>query len=130
MFFCQLSKTLLTSLSALLVARLADGKAFDWEIQPRLGYPTIAFNNSTETQEIVFLYDAPLLNDNKSYRVTVFEDDCKTIGSDAITHLDDASVDHELAVLVDVDQETISISTYYTSINMTNAEISFCLRGM
>jgi hypothetical protein len=119
-------------LSALLVvAHLADTttaqKDFDWDIQPKEGFSTVTFNNFT-TKEIVFLYDAPLLYENKTYGVTVFDTDCKTIGSNAITHLEDASVDRELTVLVDVDQGTIYNSTYYKSLNMTNAVIDLCLR--
>jgi hypothetical protein len=118
------------ALSTFALASSLKTDIFDWDIRPVEGFPTIAFNNSTETQEIIFLYDIPLLNEKKTSLVTAFEGDCKTIGSDAITHLDDTSVDRELTVLVDVDQETISDSTYYTSINMTNAMISLCLRGM
>jgi hypothetical protein len=125
--FGQLS-TMFTLLSALLAARLADAKDFDWDIEPKDGFPTVAFNNSTTTKEIVFLYDAPLLYESKTYGVTVFDDDCKTIGSNAITHLEDASVDRELTVSLDVDQGTISNSTYYKSVNITNAVIGLCLR--
>jgi hypothetical protein len=125
--FSQLSTTF-TLLSALLAARLADAKDFDWDIEPKDGFPAVAFNNSTTTKEIVFLYDSPLLYENKTYGVTVFDNDCKTIGSNAITHLEDTSVDRELTIRVDVDQETISNSTYYTPINMTNAVIGLCLR--
>jgi hypothetical protein len=128
--FGQLSKTF-TLLSALFVANLthatAAKKDFDWDIQPREGFPTVAFNN-TKNAEIVFLYDVPLLYENKTSRVTVMEDDCETIGSNAITHLEYASVDRELKVMVDVDQETISGSTYYQAINITNAVIGVCLR--
>jgi hypothetical protein len=116
-----------TLLLALLVARLADAD-FEWDIQPRDGFPTVAFNNFTTTQEIVFMYDAPLLYESKTFGVTVFDADCQTIGSNAITHSEDASVDRELVVLVDVDQGTISNSTYYKSVNLTNAVIGLCLR--
>jgi hypothetical protein len=127
--FGQLSTTTFTTLlSALLVVRLAYAKDFDWDIKPKEGFPTVAFNNFTTTKEIVFLYDAPLLYENKTYGVTLFDDDCQTIGSNAITHLEDASVDRELTVLLDVDQGTISNSTYYTSVNITNAVIGLCLR--
>ncbi len=125
--FGQLSTTF-TLLSALLVAHLADANDFDWDILPREGFPAVAFNNFTTTKEIVFLYDSPLLYESKTYGVTIFDADCKTIGSNAITHLDDASVDRELTVLIDVDQETISKSTYYTAFNTTNAVIGVCLR--
>jgi hypothetical protein len=125
--FGQLSTTF-TLLSALLAASLSNGKDFDWDIEPRDGYPAVAFNDSTTTKEIIFLYDAPLLYESKTYGVTVFNADCKTIGSNAITHSEDASVDSELTVLLDVDQGTISNSTYYTSINITNAVIGLCLR--
>jgi hypothetical protein len=129
--FGQLSATL-TLLAAIVLANLADAstarKDFDWDIQPQKGFPTVAFNNFTTTTDIVFQYDAPLLYENKTYLVTVFNEDCETIGSNAITHLEDASVDRELNVLVDVDLGTISNSTYYKSINMTNAVIGLCLR--
>jgi hypothetical protein len=132
MAVAQLSKMLTLLTALLIVASLADvttaAKDFDWNIQPREGFPTVAFNNSTETQEIVFLFDTPLLYESKTYIVTLFEDDCQTIGSNAITYVDDASVDRELTVLVDVDQETISKSTYYTAFNTTNAVIGVCLR--
>jgi hypothetical protein len=126
MFF-RLSTTL-PLLSALIVANLVYSADFDWDITPRQGFPTVAFNGLTTTEEIVFQYDAPLLYEDKTYRVTVLDDDCKTIGSDAITHLEDASIDRELTVLVDVDQGTISDSPYYRHINMTNAMIGLCLR--
>jgi hypothetical protein len=127
--FGQLS-TMFTLLSAVLVAHLADAKDkdFDWDILPKEGFPAVAFNNFTTASEVVFLYDAPLLYENKTYGVTVFDADCKTIGSNAITHSEDSSVDSELTVLVDVDQGTISNSTYYTSVNITNAVIGLCLR--
>jgi hypothetical protein len=125
--FGQLSTTF-TLLAALLLAHLADANDFDWDIEPKEGFPVVAFNNSTTTSEIVFLYDAPRLYENKTYGVTVFDADCKTIGSNTITHLEDASVDRELTVLLDVDQGTISNSTYYTHVNITNAVIGLCLR--
>jgi hypothetical protein len=125
--FGQLSTTF-TLLSAVLMASLSNGKDFDWYIKPKEGYPAVAFNDSTTTKEIIFLYDAPLLYESKTYGVTVFDADCKTIGSNAITHSEDASVDSELTVLLDVDQGTIANSTYYTSINITNAVIGLCLR--
>jgi hypothetical protein len=125
--FGQLSTTL-TLLSALFLANLADGKDFDWDIEPQEGSPAVAFNNFTTTKEVVFRYDSPMLYENKTYGVTVFQDDCKTIGSDAITHLEDASVDREITVLLDLDQGTISNSTYYKEVNITNAVIGLCLR--
>jgi hypothetical protein len=80
------------SAALLLVANLADAatvrKDFDWDIKSREGFPTIAFNNFTATEEVVFLYDTPLLYQNKTYRVVIFDIDCKTIGSNAITHLE------------------------------------------
>jgi hypothetical protein len=88
----------------------------------------VAFNGLTTTENIVFQYDAPLLYEDKTYRVTVLDDDCKTLGSDAITHLEDASIDRELTVLVDVHEGTISDSPYYRRLNMTNAMIGLCLR--
>jgi hypothetical protein len=125
--FAQLS-TMLTLLSALFVAHLVDAADLDWDIKPRQGYPTLSFNGLIHTEDIIFQYDAPLLYEDKTYHVTVFDDDCKTIGSDAITHLEDASVDRELTVFVNVDQGTISDSTYYRHVNMTNAAIGLCLR--
>jgi hypothetical protein len=123
---------------ALLVANFAPAATairdlkvdFDWNIQPQDGFPVIAFNNLTTTKEVIFQYDSPLLNENenKTYAVTIFESDCKTIGSNAITNTADASVDRELTVLVDVDQGTISNSLYYESVNLTNAIIGLCLR--
>jgi hypothetical protein len=128
--FGQLSTTF-TLLSALFVANLSHATAakkdFDWDIQRREGFPTLAFNN-TNVAEIVFLYDVPLLYENKTSRVTVLEADCETIGSNAITHVEDASVDRELTIMVDVDQGTISGSRYYQAINTTNAVIGVCLR--
>jgi hypothetical protein len=125
--FGQLS-TMYTLLAASFVANLVYAADFDWDIKPKQGYPTVSFNGLTTTEEIVFQYDAPLLYEDKTYRVTVLDDDCKTIGSDAITHLEDASVDRELTVLVDVDEGTISDSTYYRQVNMTTAVIGLCLR--
>jgi hypothetical protein len=125
---CGQLSTTLTLLSVLFVANLADAADFDWDIKPRVGFPTVAFNSLTTNEEIVFMYDTPLLYENKTYRVTVLDDDCKTIGSNAIADFEDASVDRELTVLVGVDQGTISNSTYYKSINMTNAAIGLCLR--
>jgi hypothetical protein len=124
----QLATMLLTLLSALFVAHLVDAADFDWDIKPRQGYPTVSFHGLVHTEDIIFQYDAPLLYEDKTYRVTVLDDDCKTIGSDAITHLDDASVDRELTVLVNVDQGTISDSPYYRQVNMTTAAIGLCLR--
>jgi hypothetical protein len=123
--FGQLSTTLIL-LAALFLANLADASDFDWDIEPRKGFPTV--DEFTATEEIVFKYDTPLLYENKTYHVAVFINDCKTIGSNAITHLEDASVDRELTVLVHVDEGTIYNSTYYKSINMTLAEIDLCLR--
>lgn len=125
--FVQLS-TMLTLLLALFVENLVDAADFDWDIKPRQGFPTVVLNSLITTEDIIFRYDTPLLYESKTYRVTVLEDDCKTIGSDAIMHLEDARVDRELIVLVDVDQEIISDSTYYRPINMTNAVIGLCLR--
>jgi hypothetical protein len=123
--FAQLSTTLTLLAALLLVANLADAqKDFDWEI----GFPAIVFNNFAATEEVVILYDTPLLYENKTYRVVIFDKDCKTIGTSAITHLEDASVDRELSVSVDVDEATITDSRYYTSLNATNAEIGFCVR--
>jgi hypothetical protein len=129
----QLDTTLTLLAALLLVANLADAaivrKDFDWEIKRREGFPAMAFNNFTATEEVVFLYDTPLLYENKTYRVVIFDKDCKTIGSSAITHSEDASVDRELCVSVDVDQATITDSRYYTSsLDVTNAEIGFCVR--
>jgi hypothetical protein len=129
--FGQLSTMFALLSAALFMANLAAttaAKDFDWDIQPNAGSPSVAFNNFTTSTEIVFMYDAPLLYENKTYRVVVFDADCKTIGSHEITHLEDASVDRELTVLLDVDQGTISNSTYYKSINMTNGVIGLCLR--
>jgi hypothetical protein len=123
----QLSTTL-TLLSALFVAIVVNAADFDWDIKPRQGFPTVAFNGLTTTEEIVFQYDAPLLYEDKTYRVTVLDDDCITLGSDAITHLEDASIDRELTVLVDVHEGKISDSPYYRRLNMTNAMIGLCLR--
>jgi hypothetical protein len=125
--FGQLFMTF-TLLSALLVVHLADAIDLDWDINPKEGFPAVSFHNSTTTKEIVFMYDSPLLYENKTYEVTVFDADCKTIGSNAITHLEDASFERELIVRVDVHQETISDSTYYTPVNITNAVIGLCLR--
>jgi hypothetical protein len=127
MMFGQLS-TMLTLLSALFVAHLVYAADFDWDIKPRQGYPSVSFNGLVHTEDIIFQYDAPLLYEDKTYRVTVLDDDCKTIGSDAITHLEDASVDRELTVLVNVDQGVISDSPYYRQVNMTAAVIGLCLR--
>jgi hypothetical protein len=128
----QLSTTLSLLAALLMLANLANAatvrKDFDWDIDPREGFPTIAFNNFVATEEIVFLYDTPLLYENKTYRVVIFNNDCKTIGSSAITHVEDDSIDRELSVLVDVDQATITDSSYYTSLDVTNAEIGFCVR--
>jgi hypothetical protein len=128
----QLSTTLALLAALLMLANLADATAvrkdFDWDIEPREGFPTIAFNHSTATEEVVFLYDTPLLYENKTYRVVIFDNDCKTIGSNAITHVEDDNVDRELSVSVDVDQATITESRYYTSLNVTNAEIGLCVR--
>jgi hypothetical protein len=130
--FAQLSTTLAILAALLMLANLADAdkerKDFDWDIDPREGFPTIAFSNFTATEEVVFLYDTPLLYENKTYQVVIFDNDCKTIGSSAITHLEYATVDRELSVWVDVDQATITDSSYYRSLNVTNAEISFCVR--
>jgi hypothetical protein len=120
--------TTFTLLSALLVLHLANGTDFDWDIQPKEGYPAVVFNNFTTSNEIFFVYDSPLLYENKTYGVTVFNADCKTIGSNAITQREVRSVEGELAVLLDVDQGTIFNSKYYKSINMTNAVIGLCLR--
>jgi hypothetical protein len=101
---------------------------FDWGIKPQKGYPAVAFNNWTTTKEVIFQYDSPLLKENKTYGVTIFENDCKTIGSNAITNTADASVDHQLTVFVDIDEGTISDSRYFNAVNQTNAMVAFCLR--
>lgn len=98
---------------------------FDWDIDPQPGFPSVNFNSN---KEVVFKYDSPLLYEGKTQGVTIFLNDCVTIGSNAITDTSDLSVDRELEVLVDIDQRTIAQSDYYTAINITHASIGLCLR--
>jgi hypothetical protein len=101
---------------------------FDWDIIPRPDFPQVAFNNATASNEVIFRYDTPLLYVNKTFDVTVFENNCKTIGSSAIVSQADDSVDRELTVELDIDLANITDSEYYTSLNITNAQIGLCLR--
>jgi surface protein len=103
---------------------------FAWGIQPEDDYPIIAFNDATENSEAVFKYNhTGTLTADKNITVSLYEYDCVTVADAvALSQISDYSIANEISLDVDIDQETISGSNLYNSLNITTAEILFCVR--
>lgn len=99
--------------------QLAD---FSWDVEPEDGYPIIAFNDETEGGEVVFKY-------NYTGPVSLYEYDCLyKADSASLSFATDYDTQGEIAVNVDIIQETIRRSNLYAQPNATTASIQFCAR--
>jgi hypothetical protein len=103
---------------------------FDWEIVPHKDPPTVNFTNASLNSELIFAYDIPTLNENKTYSAVLYQNDCTTLGADDSSLLlqANASVNGDLVVRVIVNQTTVSKSAYWSEINQTTVLLSFCIR--
>jgi hypothetical protein len=120
----------LTAPAPVQVHRMRHLSDFDWGIQPEDDYPIIAFNDATENSEAVFKYNhTGTLTADKNITVSLYEYDCVTAADAvALSQISDYSIANEISLDVDIDQETISGSNLYSSLNITTAEILFCVR--
>jgi hypothetical protein len=101
---------------------------FDWDIQAKAGYPSIAFDDTNEDCEVIFKYNfTGTLTDRKFLDVKLYMNDCVTAADASLAFTNTTSGD-ELDVELDIIQETISDSVHYQDLNGTAAIIGFCLR--
>jgi uncharacterized protein (UPF0297 family) len=112
--------------TGLLTRQLAGD--FDWNIQSDDGFPIIAFNDNTKDSEVVFKYNITgTLSDRKILTATLYQSDCITAADKSLVFAE-AINGNELAIDLNIIQETISNSVHYKAVNGTNAIIGFCLR--
>jgi hypothetical protein len=104
---------------------------FEWGIQPEEGYPSIASddtNDTNEGSEVTFKFNfAGTLTDKKFLEVNLYTSDCVTAADPALAFGNTTSGD-ELDIKLDIIQETITDSVHYQYINGTAGIIGFCLR--
>jgi hypothetical protein len=104
---------------------------FDWDIAPQKDSPTVAFNNASLDNEVIFAYDIPTLHENKTYSAVVYQNDCTTLVANDTSlwvQANNASVNGVLVVSLNVNQSTVRESPYWSEINQTVALLSFCFR--
>jgi hypothetical protein len=110
--------------------KLAD---FEWDIVRKAGYPIFSFANSTQS-EVMFKYsvsgtETGTYGTLKYLQASVFLADCNTTANlPAILLQEELTEVDEFTVELDILQEFISDSDYYTEIDASNATIDFCLR--
>jgi hypothetical protein len=115
------------SVQAQQMRQLAD---FNWDIEPREGFPQIAFNDSTEESEVVFMYDyTGTLTDRKNISLSLFKYDCVTPADSSLAFAADYDTLGEISIDLDIIQDTIATSNVYNETNITTAVIQFCLRA-
>lgn len=101
---------------------------FEWDITPEYGYPTIAFDEANDENEVVFKYNfTGAISQSKYLAVGLFQADCNQT-ADASLNFIDSTIADELTVDVDIVQETIAQSVHYTDVDQTSAKIDFCVR--
>jgi hypothetical protein len=95
---------------------------FEWGIQPEEGYPSIASddtNDTNEGSEVTFKFNfAGTLTDKKFLEVNLYTNDCVTAADPALAFGNTTSGD-ELDIKLDIIQETITDSVHYQDINGT-----------
>jgi hypothetical protein len=114
--------------SEIIIRDLAD---FDWEITPLDGYPIIAFNTTEGNDELVFRYNytGDLVEGEKQLTARLLLPDCINDGDTSVVRSPPSALsNNEYEVGVDIVKDTISGSSFYSSLNDTAASISFCLR--
>jgi hypothetical protein len=118
------------ALLSLLAAWSVQAADFDWEVGPVDGYPQVAFENATETKEVVFLYNyTGTLTATKFLSVQLLDKNCTGPADASLAFADNVLPGNELEVDLDIIQETISTSKHYTeNAEGTKAEIDFCIR--
>jgi hypothetical protein len=115
------------SAEALMMRQMAD---FNWDIEPREGFPVIAFNDSTEDSEVVFMYDyTGTLTAAKNISLELFKYDCVTPADSSLAFAADYDTLGEISIDLDIIQDTIKTSNVYNETNITTATIEFCLRA-
>lgn len=102
------------------------GSNFDWDLYSLEGYPVVG--NFSDL--LVFKYGySGTLGDGRVMSISVFQRDCNTTGDDSLVYTPDFSVDGELSVEVDIDEESITKSVFYDEApDELSATIDFCLR--
>lgn len=108
---------------------------FDWDVNIVEGYPllNVGFDGEAADQ-VLFLYNftGDVTGTGRSVDVTLMEFDCIAPGAlgegNGLMVTQQDMVEDELSVAVDVSTETITESQYYSSVNLTTAEIAFCVR--
>jgi hypothetical protein len=115
------------SVQANRVRQLAD---FSWGIEPREGFPVIAFNASTEKSEVQFMYDyTGNLTDSKNLSMSLLQNDCLRPADSSLAFAADYATPGELSVAIDIIEKTIANSVHYIQTNVSTATIAFCVRA-
>jgi hypothetical protein len=104
---------------------------FSWNITSREGFPVIAFDDSTENNEVQFMYDyTGIITGSKNITVMLYQADCVTPADDSLVLYANYSTLGEISVDLDIIQETIATSVVYNELSDgTAATIEFCLRA-
>jgi hypothetical protein len=104
---------------------------FDWDIQLEEGYPSIAVddtNDTNEDSEVTFKFNfAGTITDKKFLEVKLYTNDCLTAADASLAFVNTTSGD-ELDIELDIIQDTIIDSVHYQDINGTAGIIGLCLR--
>lgn len=100
----------------------------DWSLEALPDSPRIGSVVNGTLLELTYRFTGEL-TEMRHFVVGLWQDDCLTSSEDnstltAVT----SAMDHHLLVDVHVDSHNIASSTYWTSINVTLAVLSFCLR--
>lgn len=103
-----------------------------WEIDLQEDFPTIDFDPNRTNQQVILQYDGPVLNSDRSVEATLFLDDCQRkpflLAKSVFANITNTTDDGQLRVTVEIDQETVTRSRYFTEIDTAEGRISFCLR--
>jgi hypothetical protein len=108
-----------------LLSGNAQGYDHDWTIEP-IGDVLV----QGVDEDIVFRYNVPVFREGKECSVSLFEEDCITVGGSSVylDMVDTTSVERELTSNFRIDTDTIKSSSYYTDLDPYRGRISFCAR--